>query len=245
MRWPRVLAFIFVFCVDVHVKAETKPRAKTKSSTCWDATTPCVVEAHGRKILKGKDMTVVLAPSSLIEQRDEKTIQLMNGQFYVEVSRPVSFATPYAKVTCQDSCRGIFSRKMREFNVKSIAGRWTVTRTGDEKIYGIPEAMQMSFGEVAEDGAAEMEFPQSLPWDATLKEWVALYPGKLKEFKTLLADFRVVWREAVDHVSQMHRSQAARTIASHEKELAEARARAEEKEREDAKLRELFREKNP
>lgn len=240
MSWHRALVFVFVFCVDVHVKAETMT-----SSACWEKTTPCVVEARGRKILKSKDMTVTLGPKAMVERKDEMTVQLMSGRFYIEVSKPVVFKTPYARVTCQDSCKGIFTRANSEFNVKSLSGRWTVVRTGDEKVYGIPEALQMSFGEVTSDGSAEMEFPQSLPWEATLKEWVALYPGKLKEFKPELADFRVVWREAVERVSEMHRSHAARTIASHERELADARAREAAREREDAELRALFREKNP
>lgn len=247
MRWGRGLAFVFVFCVDVHVKAETVKQSQkvTGSSACWDKTTPCVVESQGRKILKAKNMIITLAPSSLIERKDEKTVQLMNGQFYIDVSAPVIFKTPYARITCQDSCKGLFTRRMTELNVKSLAGRWTVVRTGDEKTYGIPEAMQMSFGEVTDEGSAQMEFPQSLPWDVTLKEWAALYPGKLKEFKPVLAEFRSVWQEAVERVSEMHHSQAARTIASHERELAEARSREAAREREDAELRALFREKNP
>lgn len=243
MSWQRWFTLALLFCVDVRVKAsESHPAEKS----CWGRTLPCAVEASGsRRVIKEKEILLSMSPHALVEQQDAKTVQLVSGQFYVDTESAVVFKTPFARVWCDGDCKGIFIRSTEALMVKSIAGKWLAERTGDRTVYVVPEAMQMSFGEVTDDGMALMEFPQSLPWDATVKIWAALYPDKLKEFKEATAEFREVWKEAVVAVSELHHKEASRTIASHEKSLADARASAAAKEREDAKLRSLFRDKNP
>lgn len=230
----RGMAFVFLFCVDVHVKA---------AEICWGKTVPCIVE--GRQKLESAGVKIASDASALLEKIDASNVRLVNGQIYVDVSKKIAFKTPYARVWCEGRCRGILSRDLKQVNIKSLSGVWLASRTGDKGTYSVPEGMQMSFAEVTEEGSALMEFPQSLPWDPTIKMWIALYPGNLKEFKPLLTEFREIWRAAVDRASDMHQEQAERTIASHEKELAEERARQVERDREDAQLRALFREKNP
>lgn len=242
MNWRRGLTLVCLFCIDVHVKAEPVLGV----DGCWGKKIPCAVEAsHAREVLKAADLMISMSSSALLDQFDEKTIQLARGRFYVETSRPVAFKTPYAKVWCSEDCKGIFAREPSQLTVLALAGKWLVNRTGDEKTYGIPEGMQMLFSEVTPEGAAAMEFPQSLPWEPTVIAWSSLYPGKMKDFKPLVAEFREVWKAAVEKASEMHQEQAQRTIASYENELAQERARQAAREREDAKLRALFREKNP
>jgi hypothetical protein len=129
--------------------------------------------------------------------------------------------------------------------VKSLEGKWLIERNGDATTYAVATGLEISLSEVGEDGQASMEFPQSLPWLPTVKQWGELYPGTLDELKPTLVKFREEWKEAVEKVSAMHETAARRSIASAENEQAKELAQKAAKEREDARLRALFREKNP
>ncbi|MGZ3723693.1 MAG: hypothetical protein ACXVA9_12210 [Bdellovibrionales bacterium] len=236
---PQRLVLLCIFFLDVHVKAETV-------SECWGKTIPCPVQASAsKKVISAGNIKVSIGPHGLLEQRDEKTIQLVSGEFYVETAKPVVFKTPYAKVWCDGECKALFNRETDKLDVKSLEGRWLVQRNGEKTTYAVPEAQQISISEVTEDGRAEMEFPQSLPWAPTVKKWGALYPGTLDELKPTLVKFRETWKQAVESVSEMHSQAASRTIASYENSQAKERARKAAQEREDQRLRAIFREKNP
>ena len=88
-----------------------------------------------------------------------------------------------------------------------------------------------------ESGARMVDFGG---WDMPVE-----YSGTIAELKPTLVKFREAWKDAVENVSEMHQKAAARTIASYEADLARAKAAREAREREDARLRALFREKNP
>lgn len=237
LRW---LSLVFMFCIDVHVKADALKE-------CWGKEIPCAVQAsQNKRVITAQDLRVTLGANALLEHRDEKTIQLIGGDFYVETSKSVIFGSPDAKVWCEgESCKALFSRSAESLNIKSLEGRWLVERKGEKSLYTVPAGLQVTIGEVTSSGQAEMEFPQSLPWAPTVKEWVGLYPGTMSELKPSLTKFREVWKSAVESVSQTHQQAASRTIASFEHSQAKERARIEAREREDLHLREMFRDKNP
>lgn len=239
MRLLKALALVAVFCLDVHVKAD-------EPNGCWEKPRErCAVKTDAKRVLTGDSIKMTVGASSLIERRDRNTIEVIDGRVYVETTKPYIFNTPYGKAWCADDCKAIFERQLDSFNIKSLAGRWLVKRTGEPQEYAVPVASQTILGEVTDDGHADMEFPQSLPWKSTLKEWAKLYPGTAKQFKPVVEAFRREWKEAVEAISQLQQQAAARTIASYEKSQAEDQAKRQAQEREDAKLRELFREKNP
>jgi hypothetical protein len=186
-----------------------------------------------------------MGPHALLDQRDEKTIQLVRGDFYVETATPVVFKTPYARVWCDDDCKAIFSRKEDQIEIKNILGNWVVERNGEKTNYALHAGLRVEVSEVAGDGKALMEFPQSLPWGPTVKQLAELFPGHIKELKPTLVKFREVWKAAVEEASELQQKAAARSIASFEDEQAKERARKALREREDQRLRALFREKNP
>jgi hypothetical protein len=234
----RRLTLAFLFCVDVHVKAD-------EVKSCLDHTLPCAISSEGKKILSGSGLRLVMDRHSLLEQRKDKTVELIRGGFYVETSEARVFQTPYVKIWCEGTCKGLFQRELVQVNLVSLEGRWLMQRKGEEQTYSLVAGLQVQVGEVSTDGRAQMEFPQSLPWTPTVNEWAALYPGPLQDLKRELLKFRPTWKEAVEAASQLHIQVAKREIASYEKDQAEQRAKQHAHEREDQSLRALFREKNP
>lgn len=236
MKFARALILLALFCVDVHVRAE---------EVCWGKTLPCPVQAkEGLRKLEAKSLKLSLAQGSLLEQRDGQVIELINGQFYVATSSRVKFQTPYGKVWCEDECKAIFERQVAHLTVRSLAGSWRVTRTGDAQVYVLGPGLQTRIGEVESEGRAAMEVPQSLPWSQTARLWAALYPGDFKDFKAELAAFRELWRLGVESASANQERSAQRTIASFEQAQTQQRARQKAREQEDESLRQLFRQKN-
>lgn len=240
MKFLRLLACLFVFCVDVHVKAEG-----VSPVDCWGKSIPCAIQTKSaRRVLEAKDLQIVMSPGALIEQRDGAVIQLVRGEFYIATSSKVTFQTPYARVQCDSECKGLFTRTLTTWTVKNLAGQWRIDRQGEAQTYVLLPALQVTLGEVGLDGRASMDFPQSLPWLPTVKQWASLYPGDIKGLKPELESFREVWKDAVEAVSHLHQETALRAVAADQHARAAAEAKLKAVEAEDQSLRNLFRQKN-
>lgn len=241
MKLLRALCLMAVFCLDVHVRADSLEKHDEKES-CWGVSLPCSIYAsQGKKVLESEGLRMVLAPGALVEQRTGNLVQLVSGSVYIEISRPLRIGTPYGKFWCPDECTALINRQSGNVKLKSLAGAWIVERLGEKSDYELKPATQVWLSEVSDTGQASMEFPQSLPWDSTVKNWAALFPGEPEEFKQALVKFRKVWKEAVEEVSEVHNRAADRNIASHNQELAEEAKRRQKVEKEQQDLKELFR----
>lgn len=245
MSLARAALICAFFFIDVQVHAADHAKAETQVEDCWGKNLPCAIQTSGqRRELKGPRFTMTMAPGSIAEQRDAKTVQLIKGDFYLEVDGVVKFNTPYAEIRCSNACKGIFNRSEKEIAIKSFAGQWVIKRLGDRQEYALRAGLQVKVSEVEQNGMAEMEFPQGLPFASTVKQWAKFYSGDFAGFKANVAEFRQAWQEAVEQVSQSQLQNATRSIASHQSELDKQRAAKAAAEREDAELRRLFREKN-
>jgi hypothetical protein len=224
----RVLALITLFCLDVRVKAESE-----------------VYAGDSKKTYQSAGATVIMQPGSLLETREGQSINLVKGRFFVELRDSALVRTPFASVACAaGECQALVFRTLDKMEIRALKGEFMVRRLGDEQHYSLIAGAQVAVKAVTEQGVSEMDFPQALPWDSTVKEWAKFFPGSIKEFKPTLVEFREVWKQTVERMSELHTDYANRTLASHERALASEAARRAAQEREDAKLRKLFREKN-
>ncbi len=227
----RTLIILLLFIVDVHVKAE--PGAAR------------VISATHKKTFTSGDTAVVMQAGSLLEQREHNLVHLVNGHFFVDLKSSGKVQTAFATMTCAaDSCQALVRRDSEKVEIKAVKGEFSIRRLGEKAAYGLRSGMQVTIMAVTDEGTADMEFPQSLPWESTVKEWSKFYSGNAKDFRATLIQFREEWKAAVETVSQLHQVHAGRVIASYEQSLSEERARQAVQEREDAKMRKLFREKN-
>lgn len=224
----RILVLFTCFAADIQVKAANH-----------------VIRASVKRTFADGEFRLHMDTGSLMEQRDDKNYQLVEGRFLAELNEGVRLTTPFATMSCLSSrCEALISREKNKVEVSSLRGGLVIRRVGEKKDYVLPPATRVIVMPVTGDGAAEMEFPQSLPWDSTVKDWARLFPGTAAEFKETLIQFREDWRNAVDQISRIHVEYAQREIASHEKILAEQQARRAVQEREDGEMRKLFRLKN-
>jgi hypothetical protein len=228
MSAGRALCLLLCFFLDVHVRADEVLNASA-----------------GKTSVSRENLKIVLAKGALVEIRAE-TFHLVRGQVLVESSSNTQFTTPFAKIWCDNgpACKALIERSPDHVNVLSLNGEWRFSRTGDKQIYRIPAAMQMRLGLVAGDGKAAMEFPQSLPWESTVKRWASLFQGKPDEFKAEVENFRGLWRQAIETASLEQQQGAERTLASHDEKLAKEASRRAADERESAELRRQLRERN-
>lgn len=231
MKSAQILLYILCFFLDVHVKAA--------AAEC--SAGGCVLNAKSAR-LELKSPAVVMDKGSLAEFRQNQTLHLVRGIFYVHGEGV--FNTPFAKFSCEGECRALIERHPGHAVVQNLGGDWRVERLGDAQPYMVPAAMQVTVREVSSDGHAEMDFPQSLPWLATAKTWGRLFPGEAKEFKHELAAFREQWNEAVEAASDLHQRTASREVASAKKAADAALAARLAREKEDRELREAYRRKN-
>ncbi|MGE3683812.1 MAG: hypothetical protein AB7G93_19005 [Bdellovibrionales bacterium] len=254
------------FFIEIRVHAARPQGHARDPSECWQRSLPCAVEARPtqRRVLKDGENRFVLTTRSVLEQRAAGEVHLVHGRFYADVKDKGVISTPFARFECKSQspsnsisdsdskseseselgCRALFDRRPNQIVIKVIAGEWQVLRLGENRLYTVRAGLQLSLSRVGDNGVAHMEFPQGLPWLATVKELATLYPDSAESFRATLAEFRQVWKVAVDTVSEVHAEEAERRIASHESELERARQQRRARELEDQRLRRLFREKN-
>ncbi len=243
----RVLALVFFFCADVQVHAGGKKSEDAHAKSQEKK----ISELGDKPLLAEKRETVGLSGSTLVlgrgglVRREGKFVQLIRGSFYFDGSSEVAFKTPFATLRCGGGdCRMLIERKREEVVIQNLRGNIILHRVGEPQEYLLPTATQVTVGAVTAAGFADMEFPQSLPWAVTARDWAALFPGTVKEFKTELETFRPVWQESVEAISHLHLKRAGLEIAAAEKAARDTAASAAQVEKEDAKLRQLFRQKN-
>jgi hypothetical protein len=247
MIHARAFLLIALFFVDVHVRAESHTAAVQAEdpAACWGKIVPCAVQADGKKqVLSAPGFEMVLDAHSLVEQRNDKSIQLVSGRFLVSMKGAMKLNSPYAEFTCTGDCTGLFVRELKAVTLKALAGSWQVKRLGEPHRYRVDAGLLVTVAEVTENGMAEMEFPQSLVWAPTIKEWASMYRKDAKDFKREVTAFRQSWRDAVESASQVHAADAGRSIASHQASIDAALARRKREQMEDQRLRQLFRQKN-
>lgn len=224
----RILCLILCFFLDVHVRADE-----------------ALVTQNSIRKVSLKEGFIVLNARTLVEPKG-KTLNLVHGQLLVEAGRSTKFTTPFGEAFCdsEELCRALFERTSDKWVIQSLAGNWHFKRSGDNQVYQLHVATQIQLGEVTTDGQAQMELPQSLPWDATVKTWAHLFQGKPEQFKDQVIDFRVHWQAAVEGLSQAQSETTKKAVENHEKELKiQAAARLTET-RERALLRRELAERN-
>ena len=238
MSVARALALTLCFFLDVQVHAETLK--------CWKQVTPCAVSADHEKVtLESSGIKMVLKPGSLIEKTEAGTISIVKGTVLLQAGdSATAYRTPFAKLWCADRCVALVEREAEQMTIKSLGGNWRAQRLGDEQEYAILAGTRVLFTPVTTDGRAGMDFAQSLPWESTVKEWAQLYPDGKDQFIADVGRFREVWSKGVESATDMQEANVGRSIAAYDKAQAQARARRQAQEREDAELRRLFREKN-
>ena len=238
----RSFILLAIFCIDVRVHAETHA---SESKDCWGHKVPCAIRNEaGVRHLKSERFEISLDKGALLEQRETSVVHFVTGLFYLRHVKGAEFTTAFAKFNCKADCQALIERQDDKMTLKVLEGQVWIKRLGEEKYYRVDAGLQVSVSEVAEDGKAAMEFPQSLPWLTTAKDWARLFPGEVEDFHKELAEFRTRWNEAVESASETHKLVADRQIAAHNEELAKQKARAAAAAREDQRLRELFRRKN-
>ncbi len=224
----RFFILYFCFTVQIQVRAASDSHAKQNTQSY----------SFGRSRVR-------LGVDALIEKRKDHAAHLVRGDALAHLQGEDVLQTAYAYVRCQgEECQVLVRRERDRVTFGALEGVLLVHRLGENKDYVLPTAMQVVVGPVTSQGFADMDFPQSLPWDDTVKIWARLFSGNVKEFKSTLAEFREVWHESVEAVSHLHEEHAQRMIASYYKSVAEQQSHLKAQEREDEELRKLFRQKS-
>lgn len=243
----KVFVLLFVFCADIQVHAgggaHSKPTPNEGSKSQPELGDAALL-VEKRTVLSLGSSQLVVSRGGLL-RREGAMVQLIRGSFYFDGTADQVFKTPFVTIRCADgSCRMLIERARESVEIKNLSGNIILQRNGEAQNYFLPTATQVSIGAVTMRGFADMEFPQSLPWSETARKWADLFPGSVKEFKSELEEFRPIWREAVEAISHLHLERANREIASADRAAEDAAARAAQVEKENAKLRQMFRRKN-
>lgn len=236
MRLARLLVLWMVCFSEIHVRAS--------DSKCSVEHAPCTFVARqaGNELIY-RDLKITLSIGTLVELKREGAWRLVEGSAYV-VGERASVESPFGRYECAKNCKALVDRSESEVSVKALSGAWSVLRLGDGQMYSLSPGHSISLGAVRDNGKARMSFPDSLPWGTVISQWAKLYRGELAEFKVEVSRFREVWREATEVAAALDEDYAKRAIASHEAAIARRQALRRAQEAENAKFRQIFRQKN-
>ncbi len=244
MSLVRAAMLWLVLFGEVRIHASSDSHSALK---CDFATAPCVVEGVGRRTDltdNQLELEVSISAGSVIQIRKNRDWVLIVGEAYLSTKKSAIVASPFGKFECYGACAALASREPKSIKLSVLEGDWRITRLGEASEYQVSEGAEVQLSVVGTDGKAGLSFPQSSSWDAVVELWARLYRGDLPEFSKAVRAYRAAWAVATESISQLHLDYALRNIANQESEWQALQAKRRAQERENRRLRQIFRQKN-
>jgi hypothetical protein len=230
IRW---LCFVAVFCMDVRV------RANEPSERIWKG-------RERPQTLTWSGASFTLGKSSLMTVMGEQDLRLVEGRAWVGVPQDYRFSSPYGSFYCLgDRCEGLLDRNDREFRLRALSGDWAVEPRGEDSRFSVLEGQEVRLSSVRASGRAGLSFPMGLVTSELVADWASVFVGDASALRQRLGELQEHWREAMEQSAQDATTHAMRSLAEHQEQVRLAEQRRQSKAREDAALRELFRQRNP
>ena len=237
----RIFIFILPFSLDAQLKAE----AVFVPKNCWGQRLPCAVqnESVNPLPLQLSGMRIHLDSKAIVKSTANNEANIARGTLFAKHEGEFKWHTPFGDIFC-NACEVLFQREEKSIEIHSLKGEISVVRKGDDGRYNLPPGFSVRLSMVASDGRADLDFPQATPLRPIAKVWARIYQGSPEEFRNEFKEYVTSWKSAVEAASSMHRQEVDRRLASAEDEKQREHNLRQIRQREDMKLRQLFREKN-
>jgi hypothetical protein len=236
-----VVILILAFNVDISLKAE----AVFVPKNCWGVETPCAVENLSAKpmVLQLKGMKIHLDKEAVVKATSANEATLARGTLFAKHEENFRWHTPFGDILCK-ACEVLLQRDDKSIEIHALRGNVSVLRKGDDNQYDLPVGYSVLLSAIDVDGRANLDIPQASALRPVAKTWAKVYQGKPEEFRNDFKEYVATWKIAVETSSTMERKEVDRQIASAETDKIRKERAKLARQREDEKLRRLFREKN-
>lgn len=249
----RLLLFLFVFTLEVRVRAEVSPASTSgvllqEPAGCLrelvKAKTSCALGTGraGKVTLKLDSFEAVFDRRTAVIHQTGGDLRFVSGQIWLKTKIPQKIHTEFGAI---DLGPGEFwlDRSAERVRVGVIRGLAKLHPRGSAEVLEVPPGLENWLGTVALNGEARRGLPVSIALKPHFERWARLYPGSFKDFEKEALLFHDGWLEASRYSAEIHKALFERKIASlqaeHEKKEW-ARRKSEVRTRE---LIQMFRKK--
>jgi hypothetical protein len=177
-----------------------------------------------------------------VARREHGSFELIQGRFLIESFDHSKWKTLYGTIEMQSGQALVFVGR-KSLVVSPLSDQLQVRVVGDDPV-SIPVGYEGEFFGVNAQGKSLVAYPRVANPHKLIPSWARLYQGSENEFRVLIEGYRKVWREQLKTAILWHRGEVERQIASHNQKLEEAKRRRIRREKENARLRQMFRNKN-
>ncbi len=243
MKWLRFILFIFLFTIEIRIKAQAEILDQPES--CYQAEGQnCIVKSLGETgdVWTTSEGEIRMAPQSIVS-RQENQWRLISGRVWIDCSGQQIWRGQFAKWTCLPGQAMMIEHSAEGLEFIGLKGSVALESHSGEKL-ALSPGLSVKIGPVLQTAKNEISFPRSANLRKTLSWAAELMPLDEAQLKSVLSEFLLGWHQSREHIS--------RTLASHsedqirrQKDADLQRELARQKnQKEDAELRALFRKKN-
>lgn len=240
-RTLKMLFLLFLFTVDVRVRASELNAIIDEPKGCWGTVAPCAIEVRSghRFAFQLKNGAKFILLSKTLATVSEDTVRLLSGDAMVDTTASATrFALKQGHVECSKGSVSLFHAQGSHAVIDVLEG--TVEAFGSR----LPAGYSLDLGGINEQGLVSVSLPRSSNFTKVARSLARFSPGSLAELRSQLEKYHSAWRRAVEDGSSLYQTIATREIARVQKEEKAKRQARELREKEDFELRRLFRQRN-
>lgn len=230
------------FTVEVQIHASSKSWL-SEPPHCTPHKIPCAMRALSEKAqLTWEELQVVAGRTAALVWFRPRALEVVAGSVLMDVSENVEVKAANAFVRGQGQV--LVERLGSEVEITCLSGELSVRPRGAVEALQLPAGYRVHIGLVGRDGVAITELPLSAPLNETLRKWWQIFPGPKLEFLPLAKEFIKTVKANVTPMSDWQNDLVHRALASQAQAEELARQRRAAQERENLKMRQLFRKLN-
>ncbi|HEX4926288.1 MAG TPA: hypothetical protein VFV50_19495 [Bdellovibrionales bacterium] len=250
IRLARVLLFVLASIVEVQVRAAivmlpNQDVVLQEPADCLFKESMCAMKTKpGHKFeTKIGSTSLILGSDTIIVRTAQDSLLLVQGEVWVKAAGEFHVRSEYGEVKLNEDGEAWFVRGEKRVLVRTLReGSVVIARNSQEHML-LLQGFEIAMEGVTASGHGRLSVPTVINFRDHLRRWARLYRGPKKEFVNELQRFEPVLREAAIQSSDLHVEMAKRRIASEQAELDRQLEEQRRIERENARLRKLFRDR--
>lgn len=230
MKFSSLLLFIFVFTIDVRVRAISSDASKKIIETpdsCVEESGYCIIKNLGKKYLyQNEDFKISFSPESILVRQKTREFSFVKGEVFVKTDSNIEFEIPYGTVEVEKDSQVLLFKQADKVIVQTIFGKVFLRPLGEKKPILVMAGHENYISQVGENLKAQTGIPKPIMIEPLLKSWSYHADVKKEQFLEDVETFKSVHEKAVQELSILNEQIASREIASVKAEKAAREERA-------------------
>lgn len=219
MKLKHVIIFIFIFTIDLRVRAIdvslSKSVIETPENCVEEALNYCIIKNLNKKFsLEREDYYMSLAPQAIVIKQKTREFSLVKGQVFVKSVNNIIFEVPYGQIEIEKGSQIVLEKMSDKVVIQTIFGKAYLKPLGEKKPIVVMAGQENFISQVDEASKAQTGIPKPILVAPLLKTWALHTNVKKQEFINEVDAFKSVHEKAVQELSILNEQIATREIAS-------------------------------